>query len=96
MNQQPQEIRLKINDDQLKGSYANAMKVSYNQEAFVLDFAHITPPQGIVTARIVTSPRHLKQMINAFQNSLKLYEERFGKIDDIIKENQEIGFQTSN
>jgi len=94
-NQQPQEIKVKINDEQLKGSYANMMRVSHQQDAFVLDFAHITPPEGIVTARVITSPSHLKKMISALQENLRLYEDRFGQVEERGKTEGEIGFQTS-
>lgn len=95
MNQQPQEVKVKITDEQLKGVYANMMRVSHQQDSFVLDFAHLTPPQGIVVARVITSPGHLKQMIAALQENLRLYEERFGQVEREPGHSQEIGFQTS-
>ncbi len=95
MNQQPQEIKVKINDEQLKGVYANMMRVSHQQDSFVLDFAHWTPPQGIITARVITSPGHFKQMITALQENLRLYEERFGKVEAGGSSGPEIGFETS-
>lgn len=94
-NQQSQEVKVKIDDEQLKGSYANMMRVSHQQDAFVIDFANITPPQGIVTARVITSPGHLKKMIKALQENLKLYEDRFGQVEERGKTEGEIGFQTS-
>jgi hypothetical protein len=96
MNQQPQEIKVKITDDQLRGAYANMMRVSHQKECFVLDFAHINPPQGIVTARIITSPSHLKEMIRVLQENLAHYEEKFGQVEAPHKNEQEIGFQTSS
>ena len=94
-NQPPQEVKVKINDEQLKGSYANMMRVSHQSDAFVLDFAHITPPQGIVTARVITSPSHLKKMISALQENLRIYEDRCGQVEERGKTEGEIGFQTS-
>lgn len=94
-NQNPSEIKVKINDEQLKGAYANMMRVSHQQDAFIIDFANITPPQGIVTARIITSPSHLKKMIKALQENLSLYENRFGPVEEQDKAEGQIGFQTS-
>ena len=71
------------------------MKISYQRESFVLDFAHLMPPQGIVTARVITSPSHLKKMINALQDSLKLYEEKFGEIKGETSNPSEIGFSAN-
>lgn len=92
--QKKQEIKIKINDEQAKGAYANFMKVSHNKEEFVLDFANIVPPAGIITSRIITSPGHLKRIIAALEQNLKLYEEKFGKIEqaESLNERKEIGF----
>ncbi len=93
MDSKSQTIKLKINDDQLKGSYANAMRVFHQKDSFVIDFAHLAPPQGIVAARIITSPSRLKEMISALQENLRHYEEKFGEIKVEEDKKQEIGFQ---
>ena len=38
--------------------------MDYDKE-FILDFVNLVPPQGMVTARIVTSPGHLKRIVQA-------------------------------
>ena len=94
-NQQPkQQIQIKINDEVLKGSYANATRVSHSKEEFVLDFLNLFPVEkhGIVTARVITSPGHLKRFIAALSDNLKKYESTFGKIEEADKPT-EIGFQ---
>ena len=92
--QQKKEIKIKIADNEIKGAYANFMRVVHNKEEFVLDFANIVPPTGIITARIITSPGHLKRIIKALENNLKLYEEKFGKIEEAeAPKKEEIGFQ---
>ncbi len=92
---QKREIKIKITDDVIRGVYANFMKVSHTKEEFVLDFANIVPPTGIISARIITSPGHLKRVIGALEYNLKKYEERFGKIKEAeeIKE-EKVGFRT--
>jgi len=92
--QQKKEIKIKITDDVMKGSYANFMRVSHTKEEFVLDFANIVPPTGIISARVITSPGHLKRIIGALEYNLKKYEEKFGKIEEAeeIKE-EKIGFR---
>lgn len=89
------EIKIKIGDNELKGAYANLMRVMHTKEEFVLDFANVVFPQegGIVTARVITSPGHLKRIIKALEENLKNYEEKFGKIEEAKEPETKIGFQ---
>ena len=77
-----QELNVKITDDELKGRYSNLLRVTHTREEFVLDFIHLMPPQGIVSARIVTSPGHLKRIIGALSDNLARYERTHGVIDE--------------
>jgi len=90
------EIKIKIGDNELKGAYANLMRAMHTKEEFVLDFANVVSPQeeGIVTARVITSPGHLKRIIKALEGSLRKYEEKFGKIEEAKEPETKIGFQT--
>lgn len=78
----PQKINIKITDEVMAGSYANMMQVMHNKEEFILDFANVVPPQGMINARVITSPGHLKRIIKALQENLDKYEDKFGKIDE--------------
>ena len=75
-----QEIPIKIPDDVLSGVYSNQMMVRHTREEFVLDFANLFPPQGVVTARVIVSPGHLKRMIRALSDNLSRYEANFGQV----------------
>lgn len=75
-------INVKIADEELKGRYSNLLRVTHTREEFILDFVNYVPPQGAVTARIVTSPGHLKRILHAVQSNLQRYEERFGLIQE--------------
>jgi hypothetical protein len=75
-------VDVKIGDDEMKGRYANLLRVTHTREEFVLDFIQLVAPQGIVTARVVTSPGHLKRIVQALGANLARYEESFGSIDD--------------
>jgi hypothetical protein len=74
------ELAIKITDDELKGRYCNLLRITHTREEFILDFINVVPPQGIVTARIVTSPGHLKRTLQALASNLARYEEAFGPI----------------
>jgi len=74
------ELQIKIGDEELKGRYANLVRVTHTREEFVLDFIHLVPPSGIVTARVVTSPSHCKRLVQALAANVARYEEAFGTI----------------
>ncbi|MGE5232916.1 MAG: DUF3467 domain-containing protein [Acidobacteriota bacterium] len=71
---------VKISDEELRGRYSNLLRITHSREEFILDFINLLPPQGVVTARIVTSPGHMKRIIQALQTNLQRYEETFGVI----------------
>ena len=73
-------LNIKITDEELKGRYTNLLRITHTREEFILDFINVVPPQGVVTARIVASPGHLKRIIRALGQNLKLYEDNFGVI----------------
>ena len=79
--QDQKEIKLKINDNELKGHYANQITVMHSKHDFVLDFISMFPPEAIVNARIITTPASLARMYNAIGLNIKNYEEKFGKIE---------------
>ena len=74
------EIPIKMPEEVLPGVYSNQMMVRHTREEFILDFANLFPPQGIVNARVIVSPGHLKRMIGALGENLARYETRFGPI----------------
>jgi len=81
MDKEKKEIKLKINDNELKGVYANQIAIMHSKYDFVIDFITMFPPEAIVNARIITNPSSLKKIYNAIGINLKKYEEKFGKIE---------------
>ena len=75
-------IRVKFTDDALRGVYANNMFIAHTKEEFVLDFINFFPPQGIVNARVIISPGHLKRLMKSLGKSLENYEKKFGEIKE--------------
>ena len=74
------EIKLKINDNELKGLYANQIAIMHSKYDFVIDFIAMFPPEAIVNSRIITNPASLKRIYNAIGVNIKKYEEKFGEI----------------
>ena len=95
---QPQgrQLQIKITDEVMKGAHANAMAVAHSKEEFVLDFMNLYPWQnvGMVSARVITTPGHLKRIVAALQENLKKYESQHGKIEQ-AQAPAEIGFKTA-
>jgi len=80
--------------DILKGGvYSNIMHVTHTREEFVLDFLVVLPPAGAVTARVITSPGHIKRMIAALQQNLQKYEASFGSVAEAPEPPRPLGFQ---
>ena len=78
--QEPQGVSIKIADDELKGRYSNLLRITHTREEFILDFINLVPPQGMVCARIVTSPGHMKRIVRALAANVERYEEAHGPI----------------
>ena len=75
-------INIKITDEDLKGRYSNLLRITHTREEFILDFINLVPPQGVVTARIVTCPGHLKRVLQALAQNLERYERAFGGVHE--------------
>ena len=79
----PPKLQIQIDDDVSQGVYANLVLLNHTENEFVLDFAFIQPSNGRakVRARVVSSPRHTKRLLNALQKNIERYEERYGRIE---------------
>ena len=75
-------FNVKITDDELKGRYSNLLRITHTREEFILDFINLVPPQGIVTARVVASPGHLKRILRALSANLERYEKTYGVVQE--------------
>lgn len=75
-----EQVPIKMPETVLHGAYANQMVVRHSQDEFILDFINLAPPEGIVNARVIVTPRHLKRMIEALAENLERYEARYGAV----------------
>ena len=78
--QSKRNVQVKISEKIQGGVYANQMVVRHTREEFVLDFVNLFPPEGVVNARVIVSPGHLKRMIRALSENLARYEQAFGSV----------------
>jgi hypothetical protein len=56
------------------------LAISHTREEFLMDFITLYPTEGVVNARIIVSPGHLKRMIRALQENLGRYEAAHGPV----------------
>ena len=77
----PQEMKVRLPDEIKRGAYCNLMIVSHTKEEFIMDFILASPPEAVVTARVIMSPGHMKRTISALGENLAKYEKQFGKIE---------------
>ena len=78
---QPQQIKIKVPDEVKRGAYCNLMLVRHMKEEFIMDFILVTPPEAVVTARVIMSPGHMKRTISALRENMEKYEKQIGKIE---------------
>ena len=75
-----QQVTIKVTDGVAGGVYANNMVVAHTREEFVMDYIYLFPGGGMVNARVITSPGHLKRIIRALSDNVRKYEAQFGEI----------------
>lgn len=74
------EPNIMIDPAQLAGVWANFARVSHSPYEFTLDFVRldfaVSPPQGVVVARISLSPLLVTQLIDALKVNWEIYAEK--------------------
>ena len=88
----PKEIKITFPEAVQGGAYANNMVVAHTKEEFILDFLMVAPPAGIVTARVIVSPGHMKRILEALRDNVSKYETTFGAIQKAEEPKGRIGF----
>jgi len=95
MAETKKEIKVEFQKELICGVYANTLSIQHTAEEFILDFFLIAPPAGVATARIITSPGHMKRIIQAMQENVKKYEDKYGRIKPSVEPTRQsnIGFK---
>ncbi|OGQ92212.1 MAG: hypothetical protein A2289_26120 [Deltaproteobacteria bacterium RIFOXYA12_FULL_58_15] len=77
------QIQIQLDEDTAQGIYANLALVNHTETEFTLDFMYLQPqqPRAKVRSRIISSPKHTKRLLNALQENMRRYEERFGTVE---------------
>jgi hypothetical protein len=72
-------IGARLTDPVAPGAFATGVMILKGREEFVLDFVQAVRPPHRVSARVVMSPRTMGEFIEALENNLEKYNERFGE-----------------
>jgi hypothetical protein len=83
-NQQapPQTIRISLDDQVAQGEYVNFANIIHSQSEFVIDLGRVVPGRTDVKiySRVILTPLHAKQLLEALGHNLALFEQKFGEI----------------
>jgi hypothetical protein len=76
--------RIRDNSTQLEGRYSNYFKVGCGAFEFVLDLGQLNAENGEAKlhTRIITSPIYAKALLETLRESIELYEQTFGAIQN--------------
>jgi len=82
MEQQPQPLRISIDEQTAQGHYINFAHIVHSPSEFVIDLGRIMPGQTDVKvySRVVMTPLHAKQLLEALAANISIFEQKFGEI----------------
>jgi len=80
MAEEKKDIKVRLPNEVKGGVYANSLNILHTPEEFILDFLMVSPPEGVVTARVIVSPGHVKRIFSALQDNIAKYEKNYGMI----------------
>ena len=82
--QQPQNptIRIVLDDAVAQGEYVNFANIIHSPSEFVIDLGRIVPGRNDVKvySRVIMTPLHAKQLLQALAQNISLFEQKFGEI----------------
>ncbi|HUP64244.1 MAG TPA: DUF3467 domain-containing protein [Thermoanaerobaculia bacterium] len=75
-------IRIVMDEKLAQGEYANFANIIHSPSEFVIDMGRIMPgrPEARVCSRIIMTPHHAKQFLQALAQNVTLFEQKYGPI----------------
>ncbi len=79
---QQQTIRIVLDDETAQGHYVNFANIIHSPSEFVIDLGRMMPgrPDVKVYSRVILTPLHAKQLLDALATNVSLFEQKFGEI----------------
>ena len=77
------QLQIEIDPATANGMFVNMAFVNHTETEFTMDLIYVQPqaPKGVVRARVITTPKHMKRLLLAIQDNVAKYEARFGTLD---------------
>jgi hypothetical protein len=84
MADDPPQIRLTLDDTIADGHYVNFANVTHSPTEFVIDMGRLVPgrSEAKIFSRVIATPVHAKQFLEALTQNIAVYEQTYGKIVD--------------
>ena len=77
------ELKLELDKETAKGTYANMALIVHSKDEFIIDFALNYPGRSAqVNSRIITSPQHAKALMKSLEKNIRRYEAQYGELPE--------------
>ncbi|MBK5260895.1 MAG: DUF3467 domain-containing protein [Thermoanaerobaculia bacterium] len=75
-------IRITLDDQTAQGDYVNFANIIHSPSEFVIDLGRMVPGRTDVKvySRVIMTPMHAKQLLEALAQNISLFEQKFGEI----------------
>jgi hypothetical protein len=80
--QQQQTIRIVLDENVAQGEYVNFANIIHSASEFVIDLGRVVPGRNDVKiySRVILTPLHTKQLLEALTHNVALFEQQYGEI----------------
>ncbi|MGA7617132.1 MAG: DUF3467 domain-containing protein [Thermoanaerobaculia bacterium] len=77
-----QSIRIRLDDPVANGEYVNFANIIHSPSEFVIDFGRAVPGRAEIRihSRVIMTPLHAKQMLDALAQNVAIFEQKYGPI----------------
>lgn len=82
MEQQQPTIRIVLDESVAQGEYVNFANIIHSPSEFVIDLGRVVPGRTDVKiySRVILTPLHAKQLLDALGHNIALFEQKYGEI----------------
>jgi hypothetical protein len=79
---QQQTIRIVLDDQTAQGEYVNFANIIHSPSEFIIDLGRVVPGRNDVKiySRVILTPMHAKQFLQALGHNIALFEQKWGEI----------------
>ena len=76
------QLNIELAEDTAEGIFSNLAIITHSNAEFVIDFIRVMPgmPKAKVKSRIILTPEHAKQFLQALDDNVHRFEEANGHI----------------